>query len=220
LAVRENERHILKQRKEGQGRSAWHGLCLHFDTHQLGEKVSASDITGLSATTSPAQTYPTTPKSSNKWQSSFADELVMLTATPQPATGGSGGVSPSPGSAFQSALLHLQGLAYGSPDTGTPSLAQFARNIDPAREAAAETQFLQNFAKASFKSADTNGDGKVTEGEYVQMLTNPTHSVPLTNQQAEAVWAQLDPSNSGSLSEAKYEAQMEQLFAPKIPPAS
>ena len=181
--------------------------------------MSASDITGLSATTSLAQINRMTPKSSNR-QSSFADDLAMMTATPRPSTGGSGGVSPLPGSPLQSFLLQLQGLAYGSPESGTPSLAQFARNIDPAREAAAETQFLQNFAKASYRSADTSGDGKVTESEYVKMLTNPTHSVPLTNQQAEAVWAQLDPSNSGSLSEAKYEAQTERLFAPKIPPAS
>lgn len=184
------------------------------------KKMSASDITGLSATTPLAQTYRTPPKSSNKGQSSFADELAMMIPTPQPSTGGSGGVSPLPGSTFQSSLLQAQGLAYGSSGGGTPALAQFARNIDPAGEAATEAQFLQNFAKASYKSADTNGDGKVTQSEYVQMMTNPAHSVPLTTQQAQAVWAQLDPSNSGSLSAAQYEAQTAQLFAPKIPPAS
>jgi hypothetical protein len=114
--------------------------------------------------------------------------------------------SPLLSSATQASLIQLvSGNGEMGPGaSSSPLMARFDANLNAGAEAGVEQTFLANFGTASAKDTDTNGDGEISEAEYVQMMTNPSHTQSMTVQQAQADWTKMDPTGEASLSTAQY----------------
>lgn len=93
-------------------------------------------------------------------------------------------------------------------------MANFSRNLDPQKQAAAENQFLNGFADTFFKASDENGDDLVNQSEFVAEFTNGGKSQTVSNQQAEAVFGQIADDAATTLSNSSFLESFFRLFAP------
>jgi Ca2+-binding EF-hand superfamily protein len=109
--------------------------------------------------------------------------------------------------AMQSQMLGFQ--AQGWPDSlstdGTSSTSSTGSTATDPGSAMAQNLFSQ---------IDSNGDGAITKTELEQAVTNAGGST----ESADALYAKLDPDNTGSVSEQQFSQELGQLMPPPLGP--
>jgi hypothetical protein len=134
----------------------------------------------------------------------FASLLNGATQTTSPSAAAGGGTAIAPST--QAVLLQLQETGGGAGMGPPTALSGLGGTIDPT----SERQVLQQFGASFAQSMDTNGDGKVTEGELVDKLHDNGGLDPALGQRLYGI---LSP-NDAAMSDAQMAASATAVFAP------